>query len=172
MKTTPAQYEPFLRRVVELGAAEAKVIKPSTVVTADWVGLKCPFGCDGYGSSLCCPPNSPTPEQTRRTLDGYQAAIFAHFGASVHFREAVEHALCFGWVDSKAVKRDRESFLLLFTPRKPDSTLGIKNRARAEMVRLGFMRPQGQALIDHAKRTGSSLWLPKSARETRGRRQR
>lgn len=82
MKTTTAQYEPFLKRIVELGAIEAKVIQPSTVVTAYWIRLKCQFGCDGYGSSLCCPPHSPTPEQTRTTLDAYQAAILAHFGAS------------------------------------------------------------------------------------------
>jgi predicted metal-binding protein len=82
MKTDLTQYEPFLKRIVELGAMEAKVVQPSSVVTADWVRLKCQFGCDGYGSSLCCPPHSPTPEQTRRTLDGYTAAILAHFGAS------------------------------------------------------------------------------------------
>jgi predicted metal-binding protein len=82
MKRDSAQYKSFLKRAVELGAIEAKVIEPSSVVTADWVRLKCQFGCDGYCSSLCCPPRSPTPEQTRRTLDGYTATILAHFGAS------------------------------------------------------------------------------------------
>lgn len=84
MKAARSRYEPFLKRIVDLGAKEAKVIQPLTVVTADWVRLKCQFGCDGYGSSLCCPPKSPTPEQTRRTLDGYQAAVLAHFGAEGH----------------------------------------------------------------------------------------
>jgi len=82
MKGDSSQYKPFIKRIVDFGAIEAKVIEPSNVVTADWVRLKCQFGCDGYGSSLCCPPRSPTPEQTRRTLDGYQVAILAHFGAN------------------------------------------------------------------------------------------
>jgi len=77
-----SQYSSFLKRIVDLGAKEAKIIQPSTVVTAGWVRLKCQFGCDGYGSSLCCPPHSPTPEQTRRTLDEYKAAILAHFRAN------------------------------------------------------------------------------------------
>jgi len=79
MKTDVTQYEHMLKRIVDLGAKEARIIQPSTVVTADWVRFKCQFGCNGYGSSLCCPPNSPTPEQTRRTLDDYHAAILAHF---------------------------------------------------------------------------------------------
>lgn len=75
---------------------------------------------------------------------------------SVGFHDAMEHALCYGWVDSKAVKRDAESFYLLLSPRNPKSTWGIKNRERAEkMIRAGFMTPRGQALIDHAKKLGT-----------------
>lgn len=98
MKAAETRYKPFIKRAVELGAIEAKVIQPSTVATGDWVRLKCQFGCDGYGSSLCCPPNSPTPEQTRRTLDGYTAAILAHFGAN-------------GGVTRSMVTLEREVFL-------------------------------------------------------------
>jgi uncharacterized protein YdeI (YjbR/CyaY-like superfamily) len=75
---------------------------------------------------------------------------------SVSFHDAIEHALCYGWVDSKAVKRDAESFYLLMSPRNPRSTWGIKNRERAaKMIRFGYMTPHGQALIDHAKKTGA-----------------
>ena len=68
----------FVQRAVELGATEAKVIDPATVVTAAWVRWKCRFGCGGYGSSLCCPPHSPTPEETRKLLDCYQRAVLVH----------------------------------------------------------------------------------------------
>lgn len=61
-----------------LGAAEAKVIAPETVVTAPWVRLKCQYGCGGYGRRLTCPPHSPTPEQTRRVLDCYSSALLVH----------------------------------------------------------------------------------------------
>jgi predicted metal-binding protein len=84
-----ARYASLVKKVVSLGAMEAKVVKPSAVVTADWVRLKCQFGCGGYGSSLCCPPNTPTPELTRRTLDGYEAAILAHFGQNAAVSESM-----------------------------------------------------------------------------------
>ena len=75
---------------------------------------------------------------------------------SVRFLDAIEHALCFGWVDSKAIKRDAESCYLCFTPRSPKSTWGRWNRKRAEqLTEEGWMRPQGQAVIDHAKKTGT-----------------
>ena len=76
----PAQFKSLVKRIIDLGAVEAKVIKASSVVTAGWVRLKCQYGCGGYGSSLCCPPNTPTPEETRKVIDGYETALLAHFG--------------------------------------------------------------------------------------------
>jgi predicted secreted protein len=74
----------------------------------------------------------------------------------VHFHEAIEEAICFGWVDSKANKRDEENCYLLFSPRNPKSTWGKANRARAEkMIQQGVMTQAGQALIDLAKKTGT-----------------
>jgi len=61
-----------------LGAAEAKLIAPATVVTAPWVRLKCQYGCGGWGQRLTCPPYSPTPEQTRSILDEYTSAVLVH----------------------------------------------------------------------------------------------
>jgi predicted metal-binding protein len=60
------------------GAASVKQIHPSSVVTAAWVRLKCQFGCGGYNYSLCCPPHTPTAEETRRVLDGYNRALLFH----------------------------------------------------------------------------------------------
>jgi uncharacterized protein YdeI (YjbR/CyaY-like superfamily) len=78
--------------------------------------------------------------------------------ASVHWHEAIEHALCFGWVDSIAHKRDSESCYLKFTPRNPKSKWGKKNIERANrMISFGFMRQPGLELIEKAKSTGK--WL-------------
>ena len=75
--------------------------------------------------------------------------------ASVHWHDAIENALCFGWVDSKAMKRDKESCYLKFTPRNPKSKWGKKNKERAlRMAESGLMTQYGQALIDIAKGTG------------------
>jgi predicted metal-binding protein len=63
------------RLALEAGALAARAIDPRTVQTGAWVRWKCRFGCDGYGSSLVCPPHSPTPDQTRQMLDGYKRAV-------------------------------------------------------------------------------------------------
>ncbi|HMF32651.1 MAG TPA: DUF2284 domain-containing protein [Candidatus Lokiarchaeia archaeon] len=71
--------ERFCERAVELGATSAKAIRAEDVVTAEWVRLKCQYGCDGYAQRLTCPPYSPTPAKTRRVLDCYTWAILLHF---------------------------------------------------------------------------------------------
>jgi predicted metal-binding protein len=60
------------------GAVHAKPIDPSSVVTAPWVRWKCQFGCGGFDNSHCCPPHTPTDEETRRVLDSYHRAILFH----------------------------------------------------------------------------------------------
>lgn len=60
------------------GATSVKPIQPSSVVTAAWVRLKCQFGCPGYDHSYCCPPHTPTPEETRKILDAYNRALLFH----------------------------------------------------------------------------------------------
>jgi predicted metal-binding protein len=47
-------------------------------VCAEWVRLKCQYGCPGYGALLTCPPHSPTPAQTRRVLDEYRHLLLVH----------------------------------------------------------------------------------------------
>lgn len=75
---------------------------------------------------------------------------------SVHYASSIEHSLCYGWIDSKALRRDEESFYLYFTPRKPKSNWSKVNRERvARMTEEGFMRPAGQAMIDLAKASGT-----------------
>jgi predicted metal-binding protein len=72
-------------KAIELGATDARPLKASSVVTKDWVRLKCEFGCGGYGQGLTCPPHSPTPDTTRKVLSGYEWAVvlkFEHSGAN------------------------------------------------------------------------------------------
>lgn len=79
-KKIPKRHPPAPRArpasmAMELGALGAKVISPATVETAEWVRWKCQFGCGGFGSSLVCPPHTPTADQTRKMLDGYGKAV-------------------------------------------------------------------------------------------------
>ena len=62
-----------------MGASAAKAIKAEDVVVRDWVFYKCKFGCDGYGQTLTCPPNSPSPEAFRKVLSGYEWAVLLKF---------------------------------------------------------------------------------------------
>jgi uncharacterized protein YdeI (YjbR/CyaY-like superfamily) len=73
----------------------------------------------------------------------------------VHWHDAIENALCFGWVDSKAIKRDKDSCYLKFSPRNPKSNWGKKSIERAnKMTELGLMTEYGQRLINIAKNSG------------------
>ncbi|MFC6021122.1 YdeI family protein [Plantactinospora solaniradicis] len=75
---------------------------------------------------------------------------------SVRYHEAIEHALCYGWIDSQARKHDADSCRLRFTPRNPRSTWSRVNRERAaKMTELGLMTEHGQALIDLARANGT-----------------
>lgn len=69
---------------------------------------------------------------------------------------AVEHALCFGWIDSKTLRRDGQTTYQTFTPRNPRSTWSQVNRDRvARLLADGLMEAPGQELIDLAHRTGT-----------------
>src|SRR6218665_4005304 len=64
---------------------------------------------------------------------------------SVGYGEAVEEALCFGWIDSLTNKRDIESRYQRFSPRKPRSNWSKSNRERVErLVAEGLMTERGQ----------------------------
>jgi predicted metal-binding protein len=71
-------YQKYIKRAKELGAKDAKIILAKSIVTAEWVRMKCKFGCGGYGQCLTCPPHSPTPEETRRMLTYYKHALLIH----------------------------------------------------------------------------------------------
>lgn len=74
----------------------------------------------------------------------------------IDLAQAVEHALCFGWIDSKTIRRDGQSTYQTFTPRNPRSTWSQVNRDRVEkLLDAGLIAEPGQELIDLAKRIGT-----------------
>ena len=80
---------------------------------------------------------------------------FAKKGAgftTVTKAEAIDSALCFGWIDGQLDKYDASSWLVRFTPRKAQSKWSKVNRTRAlELIAEGRMTAAGQAEIDRAK---------------------
>jgi predicted metal-binding protein len=75
---TLSPMDAFCNEARQMGASDALVVSPSQVFTATWVRLRCQYGCSEYGQCLTCPPHSPTPETTRKTLDEFCSAILIH----------------------------------------------------------------------------------------------
>jgi uncharacterized protein YdeI (YjbR/CyaY-like superfamily) len=74
----------------------------------------------------------------------------------VSYDEAVEEALCWGWIDGLTKAWDERRFAVRFTPRKPRSIWSEPNVARVgRMIAAGRMQPAGLALVEEAKRNGS-----------------
>jgi uncharacterized protein YdeI (YjbR/CyaY-like superfamily) len=74
----------------------------------------------------------------------------------LRYHEAVEQALCFGWIDGLHRRRDADSSQLRFTPRTARSRWSQPNRQRAaKLIELGLMTEYGQAAIDQAKAAGT-----------------
>jgi len=72
------------------------------------------------------------------------------------YAEAVEEALCFGWIDSLPRKLDEERTMLKFTPRKPKSVWSELNKKRIEqLIYAGLMTKAGLLRIELAKKNGS-----------------
>lgn len=74
---------------------------------------------------------------------------------SVSYAEALELALCFGWIDSQKRSYDEKHFLQRFTPRRPRGRWSRINRDKAEeLIAAGTMRPAGMAEVEAAKADG------------------
>ncbi len=74
---------------------------------------------------------------------------------SVSYGEALEVALCFGWIDSQKRGLDEKHFLQRFTPRRPRGRWSRINREKAEgLIAAGRMRPAGLAEVEAAKADG------------------
>lgn len=76
--------------------------------------------------------------------------------ADLAYDEAVEEALCFGWIDSKPGKLDEERSMLWVAPRKPGSNWSRSNKERVErLLAAGLMAPAGLEKVEAAKADGS-----------------
>ncbi len=84
-----------------------------------------------------------------------------HSGAAAPtYEEAVEEALCWGWIDTTARRLDAERYLGLFTPRKPGGTWSRSNKERVErLIAEGRMQPPGLAVIEAARASGAWTYL-------------
>jgi len=128
-----------------------KWIDPQEIVVAQWVRMKCMFGCGEYGRGAACPPNTPPVPQCERFFKEYSDAIILHFEGLMDKPED-RHA----WsarINAKLVKLERAVFLagferafLLFM----DSCCFCKecsgNRETCEQPRMARPAPEAMAV--------------------------
>ncbi len=75
---------------------------------------------------------------------------------SLTYNDAVEEALCFGWIDSKINPIDDAFYMQVFTPRKRESAWSALNKARVErLLAAGLMTPAGLTVVKAAKDSGT-----------------
>jgi uncharacterized protein YdeI (YjbR/CyaY-like superfamily) len=74
---------------------------------------------------------------------------------ALDYAQALDEALCYGWIDGRKAAFDDQWWLQRFTPRRPRSKWSKINRDKvAALIEQGRMRPAGQAEIDRAKADG------------------
>lgn len=76
--------------------------------------------------------------------------------ATLSWSEAVDEALCFGWIDSTKKTLDEHTFTQFFCKRKPTSTWSKINKGKVEqLIEQGLMMPAGYKSIETAQQNGS-----------------
>jgi uncharacterized protein YdeI (YjbR/CyaY-like superfamily) len=74
---------------------------------------------------------------------------------SLNYAQALDGALCYGWIDGQSKSIDDVYYLQKFTSRRPKSIWSKRNVGKvAELIKAGKMQPAGQAAIDAAKADG------------------
>jgi uncharacterized protein YdeI (YjbR/CyaY-like superfamily) len=85
---------------------------------------------------------------------------------TITHKEALEEALCYGWIDGQSASFDESFYLIRFTPRRPRSKWSQLNREKVEgLSKEGRMRPAGLAQVQAAKEDGrwDAAYPPASA---------
>lgn len=91
------------------GYSDYRWIDPKQIVAAQWVRMKCMFGCNEYGRGAACPPNTPTVAECERFFREYSHAVILHFEGRMA-RPEDRHA----WsarINAKLVELERGVFL-------------------------------------------------------------
>jgi uncharacterized protein YdeI (YjbR/CyaY-like superfamily) len=116
-------------------------------------------------------PTDPLPVMTFDSTDAWDAWLAAHHagspglwlkiakkgaaGRTISYSDALDVALCHGWIDGQKGRHDDEYWLQRFTPRKPGSRWSKINTERAAaLIESGRMRPAGLSEVERAQADG------------------
>jgi uncharacterized protein YdeI (YjbR/CyaY-like superfamily) len=96
-------------------------------------------------------------EANHATCEGIWLRMFKKDSGkpTVTYAEALDHALCFGWIDGQRKSFDEHSFIQRFTPRRPRSVWSKLNTQHIErLTQAGLMMPAGLKQVEAAKADG------------------
>jgi predicted metal-binding protein len=137
------------------GYTEFKWIEPEDIVVAQWVRLKCTFGCGEYGRNAACPPNVPSVAECRQFFREYATAAVFHFHTSLENPED-RHA----WsreINLRLLELEREVFLsgwhkafLLFMDSCGICPECTSDRAECKSPKLARPTPEAMAMDVYA----------------------
>jgi uncharacterized protein YdeI (YjbR/CyaY-like superfamily) len=116
-------------------------------------------------------PSDPLPVMTFESTDAWDAWLAAHHadspglwlkiakkgsaGKTISYSDALDVALCHGWIDGQKGRHDDDYWLQRFTPRKPGSNWSKINTERAAaLIASGRMRPAGLREVERAQADG------------------
>jgi predicted metal-binding protein len=133
------------------GYEDYKWLDPQDIVVAQWVRMKCEFGCPSYGKVASCPPNNPSVEECQRFFTEYEHAILLHFQKIAPEKEERK-----GWsarTNLKLVKLERDIFMagypkafLLFMDSCEICPECVPERANCKEPKLSRPTPEGMAV--------------------------
>ncbi len=92
------------------GYTDFKWIEPQKIVVAQWVRMKCLFGCAESGKNATCPPSVPSVSECRQFFSEYRTGAMFHFEKTVDHPED-RHAWTRG-VNTKLLDLERAVFLM------------------------------------------------------------
>ena len=79
MSLTPEKRQTLDVIINEKGYTDYKWIDPKKIIVAQWVRMKCKFGCGEYGRGAACPPNTPPVADCEQFFSEYSDAVILHF---------------------------------------------------------------------------------------------
>jgi predicted metal-binding protein len=109
MSLTPEKRKDLDKIFKSQGYTDYQWIDPQKIIVAQWVRMKCQYGCGEFGRSGACPPNTPSVAECERFFGEYSEAAILHFEGTMVNPED-RHS----WsrkINAKLLKLEREVFL-------------------------------------------------------------
>ena len=94
------------------GFEDYRWIDPNRIVVAQWVRMKCMFGCPNYGRKAACPPQTPSVAECERFFREYGAAVVFHL--RIQFENPEDRFAWYKRMDLAFAALEREVFLAGF----------------------------------------------------------